>query len=229
MHLFLLTLPTLAAATALTPRQKPSGACSAVHLFLARGAGDPYPGTQGPLVPAVCDTLPSCDHEDILYVGTFDRVCNSVQIGVANATSQITAYAARCPESKLVLCGHSEGAAVIGNTIGGGSTSFPGCQMPATTGLDPDSSPGNTIRAVALTGDMRHAASQSYNVGTGAARSGIWVRSATELQGLNKWATKIRSWCDSGDPVCAGGSNVQAHGAYMNIKAEIAAWIHSML
>ncbi|KAK0649776.1 hypothetical protein B0T16DRAFT_389763 [Cercophora newfieldiana] len=94
--------------TQLIARQTASSGCKDVHLFLARGAGDPYPGTQGPLVPAVCDSLPSCDHEDILYVGTFDRVCNSVQVGVVNATNQITAYAARCPESKLVLCGHSE-------------------------------------------------------------------------------------------------------------------------
>ena len=116
--------------------------CKQIHLFLARGAGDPYPGTQGPLVPAVCDALPSCDHEDILYVGTFDRVCNSVQVGVANATSQIAAYAARCPESKLVLCGHSEGAAAVGNTLGGGSVAFPGCSMGGTKGLDPSSGGG---------------------------------------------------------------------------------------
>ena len=100
----------LVSASALELRQQlPGAACKDVHLFLARGAGDPYPGTQGPLVAAVCDSsLPSCDHEDILYVGTFDRVCNSVQVGVVNATNQITAYAARCPNSKLVLCGHSE-------------------------------------------------------------------------------------------------------------------------
>lgn len=98
----------LAAALPLALAQQASVGCKEVHLFLARGAGDPYPGTQGPLVPAVCGTLPSCDHEDILYVGTFDRVCNSVQVGVVNATNQITAYAARCPDAKLVLCGHSE-------------------------------------------------------------------------------------------------------------------------
>lgn len=113
MHLSSLIVAALAtsssaATTQLDKRQKASSDCKDVHLFLARGAGDPYPGTQGPLVPAVCDSLPSCDHEDILYVGTFDRVCNSVQVGVVNATNQITAYATRCPNSKLVLCGHSE-------------------------------------------------------------------------------------------------------------------------
>ncbi|CAI4218299.1 unnamed protein product [Parascedosporium putredinis] len=77
--------------------------CEDVHLFLARGAGDPYPGTQGPLVEVVCQGLESCDHEDILYVGTFDKVCDSVTTGVVNATRQITEYADKCPDSKLVL------------------------------------------------------------------------------------------------------------------------------
>lgn len=92
----------------LQPRQQASSGCEDVHLFLSRGAGDPYPGTQGPLVDAICGGLPSCDYEDVLYVGTFDRVCESVTTGVVNATAQITTYAERCPESKLVLCGHSE-------------------------------------------------------------------------------------------------------------------------
>jgi acetylxylan esterase len=98
-----------ATPTIVTPRQKAADPiCHDVHLFLARGAGDPYPGTQGPLPDAVCKGLRSCHYEDVLYVGTFDKICNSVTVGVANETNQITAYAARCPKSKLVLCGHSE-------------------------------------------------------------------------------------------------------------------------
>jgi hypothetical protein len=90
------------------PRQQAATGCEDVHIFLSRGAGDPYPGTQGPLVEVICDGISSCGYEDILYVGTFDRVCESVTTGVVNATNQITTYAENCPESKLVLCGHSE-------------------------------------------------------------------------------------------------------------------------
>lgn len=102
----------------LHPRQQPSVGCEDVHLFLSRGAGDPYPGTQGPLVDAICGDLPSCDYEDILYVGTFDRVCESVTTGVVNATAQLTDYAERCPDSKLVLCGHSEVSRSDGSSSG---------------------------------------------------------------------------------------------------------------
>lgn len=95
-----------AAPQELAARQ--SDACHDVHLFLARGAGDTYPGTQGPLVEPICKGFTSCGYENVLYVGTFDKVCNSVTVGVANETNQITSYAARCPKAKLVLCGHSE-------------------------------------------------------------------------------------------------------------------------
>ena len=105
---FFPTFMLSAFSAALQLRQEPSTGCEDVHLFLSRGAGDPYPGTQGPLVDAICGGLPSCDYEDVLYVGTFDQVCDSVTTGVVNATSQITSYAERCPEAKLVLCGHSE-------------------------------------------------------------------------------------------------------------------------
>lgn len=77
---------------------------------------------------------------------------------------------------------------------------------------------------------MRHTAGPTYNVGTGASKNGLWVRSASELSSLNPWASKIRSWCDGGDPVCAGGSDVSAHGAYMTkVGQEMADWIRGML
>ncbi|PKS12062.1 hypothetical protein jhhlp_001358 [Lomentospora prolificans] len=230
--LFLVTAHVAAlpnGSSVLSPRQVLPTTCKDVHLFLARGAGDPYPGTQGPLVDVVCEGLVSCDHEDVLYVGTFDRVCDSVTTGVVNATRQITEYAQKCPDSKLVLCGHSEGAAVILNTIGGGGSTCPGGTMPESSPIDPTTAPGSHVVAVAITGDMRHTAGQTYNVGTGAAKSGIWPRSQAELSGLTAWEHHMRSWCDDADPVCAGGNSVAAHGAYMDRKKEIAAWIREML
>jgi hypothetical protein len=82
-------------------------------MFMARGAGDPYPGSSGALPPLVCKGLTSCDYEDILYVGTFDKVCNSVEVGVKNATQQVQSYGARCPTSKLVMIGHSEARHIV--------------------------------------------------------------------------------------------------------------------
>jgi hypothetical protein len=63
---------------------------------MTRGAGDSYPGTLGGLPALVCKGVASCNFEDVLYTGTFDRVCASVDVGVVNATQQIKSYAARC-------------------------------------------------------------------------------------------------------------------------------------
>ena len=128
-----------ASPLALDARQTPSGPCKDYHIFMARGAGDPYPGTLGGLPALVCKGVTSCDYEDILYVGTFDKVCNSVDVGVVNATQQIKSYGQRCPNAKLAVVGHSEGSATMGNTLGGGSTSFSGCTMKTTPANGPTS------------------------------------------------------------------------------------------
>jgi hypothetical protein len=82
--------------------------CHDVHIFLARGAGDLYPGPMGPIVTPVCQGIASCGSENVQYPGTVDQVCNSITVGVANATNEITGYAKYCPRSKLVLAGYSE-------------------------------------------------------------------------------------------------------------------------
>jgi len=53
----------------------------------------------------------------------------------------MTAYADRCPASKLVLSGYSEGANIVGDIVGGGDR--PDCTLGIATGLDPSSGPGS--------------------------------------------------------------------------------------
>lgn len=83
--------------------------CDAVHVFLARGTSEDYPGRQISVVNAVCDGISSCGYEDIQYPASFvPDYCTSVGVGVVNGTSQITAYAAQCPNAQLVLSGYSQ-------------------------------------------------------------------------------------------------------------------------
>lgn len=89
----------------LAGRQAP---CQAVHIFIARGSEEPYPGRQGALATAICSGLTSCGYEDIMYPATFTSYCTSVQSGVTNGTAAITAYATRCPNAELVLTGYSQ-------------------------------------------------------------------------------------------------------------------------
>ncbi|KAK8080816.1 hypothetical protein PG997_008634 [Apiospora hydei] len=90
-------------------------ACQSVHVFIARGSTEPYPGRQGALVDAICSGISGgCGYEDIQYPATFENYCASAGAGVKNGLAQITAYARRCPQAKLVLTGYSQGGHVVG-------------------------------------------------------------------------------------------------------------------
>ncbi|KAH7137588.1 Alpha/Beta hydrolase protein [Dactylonectria macrodidyma] len=211
----------------LESRQAP---CQSVHIFLARGTDEPYPGRQGALASAICSGISSCGYENINYPAIFNGYCSSVTTGVNNGKAAITAYASRCPNAKIVLSGYSQGAQVIGDILGGGGGASLGCTGQTTTGLSINTSPGNKIVAALLWGDVRHVAGQSYNTGTGSNGNGLSPRSGSQLASLNVYASRLRSWCLSGDNVCAGGRDPNAHTSYFNVFTnEAAAWVRTKL
>lgn len=102
-----LTGVSVTTATELETRQSP---CQDVHVFLARGNNEPYPGRQGVLIEAICSDLDSCDYEDIQMNNALSvNYCTAVTEGARNGLSQITAYDKRCPNTKLVVSGYSQG------------------------------------------------------------------------------------------------------------------------
>jgi len=119
--------------------------CDDVHFFLARGNNEPYPGRQGDLVAATCDGLASCGYENLIYSALFtDLSCQSTYDGAVAGHTQLTSYAERCPDSKLILAGYSQGGQIVADILGGGGgVSFNGCIQPSTPALDPNTSPGN--------------------------------------------------------------------------------------
>ncbi|XDG05084.1 hypothetical protein ABKA04_004699 [Annulohypoxylon sp. FPYF3050] len=124
-----------------------TGSCTETHIFLSRGNNEPYPGRQGKLVEAICSGLSSCDYEDIVFDNALEtEYCGAVEAGRKAGVDQITAYAKKCPDAKLVVSGYSQGAHVMGDVLGGGGgTFFQGCTTPAAKGLDAGSAPGNKI------------------------------------------------------------------------------------
>ncbi|RAO68948.1 uncharacterized protein BHQ10_004960 [Talaromyces amestolkiae] len=229
----LLLLPVLQLALAapvvdLESRQAP---CDSVHIFLARGTDEPYPGRQSSLVEAICFGLPSCGYEDIVYPAVYSPYCNSVSTGVSDGTYQVAAYASRCPGSKLVLSGYSQGAQIVGDILGGGGgTFFNNCTEPTTSGIGPGTFPGNQIAAALLFGDVRHVPYQPYNTGTGAGANGIYPRTDAQLFSLNRFSNILRSWCLATDPVCARGLDGNSHTTYFDLFSEEAgAWVKSKL
>ncbi|KAI5919344.1 carbohydrate esterase family 5 protein [Camillea tinctor] len=210
----------------LTERQD---VCESVHVFIARGSTEPYPGRQSALVDAICEGISSCGYEDVIYPATFENYCSSAGTGVSNGTAQIKAYSVACPDSKLVLTGYSQGAHVMGDILGGGGGPFADCAQEETEGFSPDEAPGNQIIATFF-GDVRHVGNQTYNTGTGASANGIYPRTDEQMASLNKFSGQLRTWCFAEDPVCALGSDPAMHVAYFDeFTDEAAAWVKSQL
>ena len=54
---------------------------------------------------------------------------------------------------------------------------------------------------------------QSFDVGSDKGAEGIFPRLKTQL--LTSFASEIQSYCDTGDPFCAKGLNLEAHLDYV--------------
>jgi hypothetical protein len=130
--------------------EKRQSACSATHIFLAKGNNEPYPGRQGKLVNAICSGLESCDYEDIQYYNPVEApYCGSVDEGTANGIAQITAYNERCPETKLVVSGYSQGAQIVTDILGGGGgVFFQNCVQRTSAGIDVNSAAGKKSKSI---------------------------------------------------------------------------------
>jgi len=224
---FLPATSSLAIPITLSQRQAP---CDSVHLFLARGMGEDYPGRVGDVGTTTCPLFASCGYENIQFDSTLDY-CDAIATGATNGLAQITAYAARCPSSKLVLGGYSEGAHIVGDILGGNTAQgFFTCEESAHPALSPTSFPGTSVAAAVIFGDTRHVAGQSYNVGSGSGLNGEYPRTSDELASLGLWAGKLQNYCLDTDPICALGNDGLSHTTYMTVFAETAAyWVQSVI
>lgn len=140
--LALSALSALAAAQG-TTAPKLDAPCADVVLFMARGNDAPYQDSRTfPFVEATCGKLraegKTCDFIEIQFDNTLGGdYCNQLAEGARNGVSQITAFNAKCPCSHIVVNGYSQGAHVVGDTLGGPG----GCQF-VSTGLDSTSPAG---------------------------------------------------------------------------------------
>ncbi|EMC94548.1 carbohydrate esterase family 5 protein [Baudoinia panamericana UAMH 10762] len=214
--------------------QDPCSYCDDVHFFLARGNNEPYPGRQAALVQATCDGIKNCGYENLYFSALYtDLYCQTAYDGAVAGHVQMTAYAERCPNSKLILAGYSQGGQIASDILGGGGGySFNGCYQPQTPPLNRSTSPGNKIAAVIIFGDTRHTANQPYNYGNGSNLQGYFPRPDYQVQNLLSYAPIMRNWCVSTDPICAANQtwfSETSHLSYYNTDSQAAAsWIQSV-
>ncbi|KAJ0383611.1 hypothetical protein COL922a_010131 [Colletotrichum nupharicola] len=165
----LLPLALLPASVAPQSPLCPLTPCAAVHVLLLRGTNEPYPGLQQPIAEAICADW-DCTWASVEYQAVFHDYCDSVEGGIASTRSAVTEYATRCPGSKIVLSGFSQGGQVVGDVLGGGGGRFrsQNCTQEGSEGMAPDAFPGDHVAAALIWGSPRHGANQTYNLLVGA-------------------------------------------------------------
>jgi cutinase len=176
--------------------------CPDVEVVFARGTFAP-PGVGGigeDFVNAVRSKVgaKSVDVYAVVYPASTDFP--TAVDGIRDAANHIEGMATTCPNTKLVLGGYSQGAAVIGFVT---ANAVPGGVDPAEVPKPMSTSVADHVAAVALLGKpdtqfMEMIGQPSVSVGP------LYAAKAIEL-------------CAPGDPICSDGDNGAAHTSYTTI------------
>lgn len=166
--------------------------CPDIEVVFARGTDD-TPGL-GRVGSAFVESLRSqvggrsVGAYAVNYPASFDFL--AAADGANDASAHIQFMVANCPNTRLVLGGYSQGAAVIDIIA---AVPFPAVGF--NSPLPPDV-PGH-VAAVAVFGNP------SAKLGAPLTISPVWGSRAIDL-------------CNAGDPVCSDGRNFTAHSNYVN-------------
>jgi cutinase len=185
-------LATLGAVAAPASAATSSSSCPSVYVLFARGTSES--GTLGTIVgpdftSAVESNLPgtSVSIWGDPYAASVNQ--SSAGPGATDMTDELESDASACPNAKFVLGGYSQGASVVDIALGiktelGSGTAIPTSDQPKLAAI---LTWGNPLR---LTG-------------------GETI--AKEMPAL---ASRTTEYCNTGDPVCGNGYNIEAHLEY---------------
>jgi cutinase len=195
-------------ALVLAPPGAPTAAaegCPDVEVIFARGTFEP-PGIGG-IGQAFADQLraqPQLGGKSVdVYAVNYPASLNfsTAADGVIDASNRVRDTAARCPDTKIVLGGYSQGAAVAGYVT---ADKIPDGYV-APNGITGPMAPeiANHVAAVALFGKPSNGFLNSID------------RSAPPITVGNLYAAKTIDQCEPGDPICSPtGDDQGAHQAY---------------
>jgi cutinase len=176
-----------------------AAACPDTQVVYARGTGDP-PGV-GPVGQAFVDALTArVGHPLDVYAVNYPATeqWETGLDGIRDAGAHVLSMSGSCPQTKMVLGGYSQGAAVMGFVT---SAAVPDGVDPATVPkpLSPDVA--NHVAAVVLFG--------MPNV-----RAMNFLGQPPVVIGPAYQAKTIKV-CAPEDPICSDGMNFAAHDAYV--------------
>ena len=213
-HCLRLLAPVLAAASgaaaSVLATAIPSAAadpCPDVQVVFARGTDDP-PGL-GPTGQAFVDNLhsrvgaKSFDVYPVDYPATHDWT-NAGEAGVRDAGAHVLSTAHDCPNTKMVLGGYSQGAAVMGFVT---SPVVPDGIDPAAVPKPLDPEVANHVSSVVLVALPNEKAMNFFG------------EPPVAIGPL--YQAKTIQVCAAEDPICSEGMNFAAHDTYSTNAAVI--------
>ncbi|KAF5975520.1 putative acetylxylan esterase precursor [Fusarium bulbicola] len=190
--------------------------CPDIHIFGARETSvAPGFGSAGQLVDMIIADHPGATSEAIDYPACGGQAsCGGVQYGdsakqgTQAVTTAVNGLNQRCPQTKIVLVGYSQGGQIMDNNICGGPDSGAGI---SDSSVLLSASAVQQVKAVIMLGDPRFVSGLSYGVGTCTA-GGFDARPA----GFTcPNADKVQIYCDSQDPFCCNGNDSNHHQQYL--------------
>ncbi|KAJ5729779.1 uncharacterized protein N7483_004287 [Penicillium malachiteum] len=206
-----------------------STACASVHMILGRGSTETVPGSLESLVTLVTADFPEANYENIDYPATDETTSDSYFLGRVAAAKQLIAYREKCPESKIVVLGYSEGALCIDDAITGSSgNEYLGNVSQPLVPIDVTQS----VTALVLYGNPRHMPYQPYNVFNLTQNvTGKYPKTKEKLAYFNKAiGSATADYCNVNDIVCASGTSLTAHESYTDVwNYDAAAFIKSKI
>jgi acetylxylan esterase len=149
-----------APSTDLSSRQ----ACPKVYVFGARESTVPQGyGSSQAMISLIQGAYPGTGSEAIVYPAAGGNAYgSSVTAGITAVVNQVQSFANRCPDSKIVMVGYSQGSQIMDDAFCGGpdgsSMGNVAAPMPAAV--------GQKVAALIWMGDPRFVPGLSYNVGT---------------------------------------------------------------
>lgn len=141
---------------------------------------------------------------------------SSATQGTAAVVSAVNSLNSRCPSTKIVLIGYSQGGQIMDNALcGGAGATLTGTALAA-------------VKAAIFMGDPHFVAGLSYEVGT--CKAGGFAARPSGYTCSPASPSIIQSYCDSQDPYCCNGNDANHHQQYVTIYGSQAlAFIKSKL
>jgi acetylxylan esterase len=201
---------TLAAGTAPALAVSQSGtACAPATVLAARASTEAQgEGTIASLVDKIQASVSAGVTESaVVYPATLNNYSSSAAKGDTAMKAELQTLVTNCPNQKIVIVGYSQGAQLVGDVLGGGG----GGSLGTATPPSPASVTSHIIAAIQF-GDPRHLPNKSFNQGTATGATGLFPRPANAS--IDAFSAILQSYCDTGDPFCASGNNLNAHLQY---------------